>query len=59
MGELSELRRSLGLSQGELAKLAGVSRPTVAKAEAGERLRPLYAKAIADALDKAAKKKRK
>lgn len=47
---LRALRIAKGLSQEELVKRAGISRPTLTKAEHGRRPHHLFLKAIADAL---------
>jgi transcriptional regulator with XRE-family HTH domain len=47
---LRALRVSKGLSQERVCEIAGISRPTLVKAEQGRRPRRLFLKAIADAL---------
>lgn len=47
---VSEARKALGWSQSELAERAGVSRPTVARIEAGQQVRVSTLNAVAEAL---------
>lgn len=47
---VSEARKALGWSQRELAERAGVSRPTVARIEAGQQVRVGTLNAVAAAL---------
>ncbi len=49
---LREYRIELGWSINKLAKEAGLSRPTVADAEAGQPIKAETAKALADALSR-------
>ena len=46
LNEISRLRKQLGLTQAELAKLSGVSQSLIAKLEAGK-IEPSYSKAKA------------
>jgi DNA-binding XRE family transcriptional regulator len=50
---LREYRLNVGWSQAALAQHAGLKRQTVAAAERGEKITPLTAKKIADALSEA------
>jgi transcriptional regulator with XRE-family HTH domain len=50
---LEEYRRQLGWSQAELARQAGISSPTVSKAEAGESINGRSAILICKALGRA------
>ena len=47
---VSEARRARGWSQSELAERAGVSRPTVARIEAGQQVRLATLEAVAQVL---------
>ena len=49
---LEEYRRQLGLSQSELARIAGLTAVTVSRAEAGENISGSTARAICQALSK-------
>ena len=50
LARLRELRLRAALSQDDLAQLAGVSRQTVARGEAGEAVRPSSVRKLAEAL---------
>lgn len=50
---LREYRIELGWTQNQLAQEAGIARSAVRNAESGGVIRPVSAKAIADALSKA------
>ena len=56
--EIKEIRKKFGLTQGQLAQIAGVSKSLIAKIEAG-RLDPTFSKAqkIFEAIDTLGKKK--
>lgn len=58
LGEIKEIRKKFGLTQGQLADRAGVSQSLIAKVEAG-RLDPTYSKAqkIFEAIDSLGKKR--
>lgn len=49
---LEEYRREMGLSQSELARMAGLTPITVSRAEAGETIAGSSARAICKALSK-------
>ena len=56
LSEIKDIRRSLGLTQSELAKMAGISQATIARIEAGN-VDPAFANAqrVFSALDKVKK----